>query len=401
MHILYVSDMDVKYGAPQAQRQMVEGFRKNHIEVKITVALPIGIHSRKEFMERANEYRALGCEIVCIRYGACKIPKQKNIIGKVKAYLKWIFGLTWGVKSLASRIEMDKIDIIHSNSSREDFGAAIAEKYHKPLVWHIREFGDLDYQVLTFRKNYIEYMNQHAALCITISNVLREHWIHKGLKAEKIKTIYDGVDERIIPKREYASNFDRKLRLVLLGSVQEAKGQDRLIEALGLIEKDSLKRLSVDIVGGCPEPDYMTQLQKRMEDLELTQTVHFLGYQVNFRERLLEYDCGLMCSRSEAFGLVTVEYMAAGLPVIAVATGANPEIIRDGDIGFLYDPGSSKNLADKIELLIRHPEFCEQMGRRATRYVQERFSTRTCVEQINCEYVKLSEELRGGMMNTK
>lgn len=386
MHILFISDMDVKYGAPQGLKQMVEGFRKYYPSIRISIIIPKGVRLKAEREKRAREFQTMGCAVFQVPYSAFWIPESASFWRKKTRRLIHAFRLIWGSQALISQVDMDQVDLIHSNSSREDLGAVLAEKYHKPLIWHIREFGDIDFSVVSLRKDYIDYMNQRATLLISMSNVIREHWIDKGIKAEKIKTIYDGVDENIVPKKEYNLDPHGIIRFVMLGSVREPKGQDRLIEALGVITKDNLNRLSIDIVGGYSDPDYLIQLQKRITELGLTHIVRFLGYQESFRKRLSEYDCGLMCSKSEAFGFVTVEYMAAGLPVIAAATGANPEIIRDGETGFLYEPGDPKNLAMKIETLIKQPQLCGLMGRKAAQYVKTSFSVKESVTRIYEEY---------------
>ena len=158
-----------------------------------------------------------------------------------------------------------------------------------------------------------------------------------------------------------------------------------------IIKEKQLTDLHVDIVGGLEQSDFVDKLQRRVDELRLNDIVTFQGYKENFRERLFEYDCGLMCSRSEAFGFVTVEYMAAGLPVIAAATGANPEIVIDGKVGLLYNPEVPNDLAEKMEVFVDTPSLCEIMGRNAAEYVHDRYSIKRCVETLYEIYKKASD----------
>lgn len=391
MHILFVTDGDAKYGTFQGLKQTVVGLRKYYPNIKISLIMQKGILRRNKAMirQRADLFRNLGINVYQIQYGAIHIRENTSIARKIIAYVKYYFGLLFGARIVGHKIEMNEIDLVHSNSNREDFGATIAERYHKPLVWHIREFEDLDFHATYIRKNIIDYMNQSAQLLLCVSETLRKHWINKGIDANKAKAIYDGVDEFIIPKTDYAHVQNNNLRFVMLGAVDEAKGQHQLVEALGKISKEKLGLINVDIVGDFIFPQYADYLNNRIKELDLANVVHLLGYQENFREHLYEYDCGIMCSRAEAFGFVTLEYMSAGLPVIASDTGANPEIIIDGKVGFLYETENPFKLAEKIEIFLDSPELCEQMGHNAAEYVRERFPLRKYIDNIVHEYERL------------
>ena len=96
--------------------------------------------------------------------------------------------------------------------------------------------------------------------------------------------------------------------------------------------------------------------------LHLEKNVRFLGYQKNFYEKLAGYDCGIMCSRSEGFGRVTVEYMMAGLPVLASDTGANAELIENGVTGLLYHFPDVENLKNELLYMLEHKKEVSDMG---------------------------------------
>jgi glycosyltransferase involved in cell wall biosynthesis len=84
-------------------------------------------------------------------------------------------------------------------------------------------------------------------------------------------------------------------------------------------------------------------------------------------------DVVLMCSRSEAFGRVTIEGMLAGKPVIGSRSGATPELIQDGVTGLIYEPRNYKQLAQKIEYLYANPEKTALMGQQAKEWAMATF----------------------------
>ena len=87
-----------------------------------------------------------------------------------------------------------------------------------------------------------------------------------------------------------------------------------------------------------------------------------------------------MASSKEMFGLVTVEAMLSGVPVVASDTGANPELIRNGENGYLYPYGSAKALAEKIQEIME-TEDLGNVIEQARAEAQERFSMQSCAEQ--------------------
>ncbi len=82
-----------------------------------------------------------------------------------------------------------------------------------------------------------------------------------------------------------------------------------------------------------------------------------------------------MASSHEAFGRVTVEYMMTGLAVVASDGGANKEIVEDGKTGLIYKGGNPVSLSNKLELLIKDPEFREKMAHDGQIYAEENFSS--------------------------
>lgn len=237
MHILLVADSDDKYGASQSMKQLADRLLKYDENMEISVVLPLRNHS-EEYYER------LGCHTYKILYE----PFYQNILGQkwkipikfVVRGFEYLFGRYLGTFCLSRKLDMDTVDIIHSNSSREDFSAALALKYKKPLIWHIRELGD---NCFSFRRDYVRLMNMAASEFIAVSDTTKEHWIKKGLNKSKIVRIYNGVDSKVNIKSNYEKEGIDKVRLLMVGAVYEAKGQYQAIQACGLMAKEERKKL--------------------------------------------------------------------------------------------------------------------------------------------------------------
>ena len=155
-------------------------------------------------------------------------------------------------------------------------------------------------------------------------------------------------------------------RVVLFcGRLSRLKGCEQLVDAAREIDAE------VVVLGDGPERAALVR-RARGND-----RVHFAGYA---REPLLQQfyrraDVQVVPSVSdEAFGLVCVEAMASGTPVVATAVGGIPEIVVDGDCGLLVEPGSAAAIAGAVNHLLDRPMLRRRMGRRARRLVEERFT---------------------------
>ena len=115
---------------------------------------------------------------------------------------------------------------------------------------------------------------------------------------------------------------------------------------------------------------------------ELEDYVTILGYMDDPQPLMERCDLVLMCSRNEAFGLVTLEAMQVGKPVIGTRSGGTLELIKDGFNGLLYTPGDIEELSEKIIYLYDHPEIAQQMGKNGQKLASEKFNPDRYVEEI-------------------
>lgn len=364
MKILLVADGDSKYGALHSLFQMAMALIRDY-NVDITVAVPY-------YSEITKLLESAGGKVLCTPYEpfyqSIPFEKWKLPVKYLVKGAKYWYGRMAALRILERQINLNEFDIVHSNSSREDFGAIISQKYKIPLIWHIREFGDKDYNCYSYRKKYIEYMNKSAKKFIAVSDCVREHWIKKGLDSDKIVRVYNGVLHQKPPQG--IVDTKREKRIVMLGSIQETKGQMQAVEAVHVLIKRGFE-VAIDIVGD-GNRKYISLLKKKAEEYKIEKYVRFSGYISDVQSILKKYDIGVVCSKSEGFGRVTAEYMMSGIPVIASNTGANKEIIRNGMDGLLYEYGNPADMADKIQYIFENPYV--SWGNNAYNHAVEEFS---------------------------
>lgn len=340
MKVLYISDPVTVGGATRSLFDVVTGMQERGVDVIVCTSL------YNDFNKELNK--------ICIANIACghmammevRVPSLKYYLCQ---YFSYHIAKKKAIKAIEENIDLHSIDLIHTNSSRNDIGMELSKKYGIKHICHLREFGREDFNCWCYRRNYIEFFNRYTNRFIAISNAVKEGWIKKGINKDNISVIYNGVsDESIIPRDRFPMLSDKKIKIVIVGGVCSTKGQEQAIDALSLLDKSMKNYVYLDIIGWGAD-EYINYLKEKTKRYDLTNNIEFLGARNDIGVLLQNYHIGLMCSKSEGFGRVTAEYMHAGLGVIASHTGANTEIVDNNITGLIYQYGNSSDLAKCIE----------------------------------------------------
>ena len=296
------------------------------------------------------------------------------------------------VKKIERNIDLDLIDLIHTNSARNDIGCILSAKYHIPHIVHIREFGVEDFNCRFLRKDYCRFLNKGTDLFITVSNSVRNSWGKRGLDVSKAKVIYNGIRHQGILQADHEDMQNSEfLKLVAVGGVYPTKGQYQIIEAMGLLPEDIKKRITLDIFGWSDD-DYIKELLARAEKLNIGDQVTWKGAVKEVHKILSQYHVGITCSKAEGFGRVTAEYMHAGLGVIVSNTGANTELIEKEKTGLVYVLDDYIDLSQQILRFFNDRELLVKCGKNAISEARVCFTDEINAENIVEEYRKFANE---------
>lgn len=300
--------------------------------------------------------RDAGIEVHIVPYGSFMVSRPW-VTWKVP--LKWAWCLfryacltPLGMHQLSREIDFSTIDLIHTNINRTDLGARLAARYDIPHIWHIREFPDLFFHSWSYRSYPGEYISKWADWVICISDAVRSHWISAfGLNQSNSCVVYDGVDSSgFIENMGYQN---REIRFVIIGNIIEGKGQLEVAKAFSRLPSEVRAKSTLDMYGE-GDPRYINQIHQFIDKSGLTSSIRLRGLIDDVPKVLSEYDVGITASRAEGFGRVTVEYMMAGLAVVASDTGANRELLTGADgrlCGLLYDYGDDDAMTNCLERL--------------------------------------------------
>jgi len=231
-------------------------------------------------------------------------------------------------------------DLIHSNASVVDIGWQLAEHFQLPHLWHLREFGWNDYQLVypMGKKRTLKHLSEaHGVVCI--SQTIKTAW-SASLPAETL-VLYNGIGSKAQLEQRYALSqnknreTDSAFTFLIIGLLQPSKGQLEALRAFGRLYKTN-RNLRL-VVAGNGRWLYTRLLKMYTRFKGLNAVVQFTGYVADPSSLYTHADVVLMCSKTEAMGRVTAEAMSYGLPVVGYRGGATPELVDDGRNGMLYD----------------------------------------------------------------
>jgi D-inositol-3-phosphate glycosyltransferase len=205
--------------------------------------------------------------------------------------------------------------------------------------------------------------------------------------SSKISVIPPGVDTRHfypIPKdeaKEVVGVPEDSHTILFVGRIEPLKGIDKLIQAISIIQNNGELRCcphNLVIIGGEPnaKPEEMNaemaRLQDMVEDLGIKNFVIFLGKQ---DQQMLPYyysasEIVVMPSHYESFGMVALEAMACGTPVVASQVGGLAFLVRDGETGFVVPGNDVQMLAKRLVELIKDKELRNKLGNKSAEYAQ-------------------------------
>lgn len=202
---------------------------------------------------------------------------------------------------------------------------------------------------------------------------------HYGLDPGRVRVVPEGIDpsawERPVPAGDGAERSGGPPTVLSVARQYPRKNTGTLLRAFRRV-RETCPGARLRVVGGGPELPRLRRLARR---LGLGAGVRFLGElpgRGDVRREYFAADVFCLPTLQEGFGIVFLEAMAAGLPIVASSAGAVPEVVPDGRAGFLVDPRNPRALAEALLRLIGDDRLRARMGaagrRRARRFAWPR-----------------------------
>ncbi|MDR0516898.1 MAG: glycogen synthase [Fibromonadaceae bacterium] len=332
-------------------------------------------------------------------FGEFEDPKFKKILDPLDTNLQWVAA-------------MRGINIVHCHTWYSHFAGVLASRlYQVPLVltthslephrpWKAEQLGVGGYSMSCWieRTAY-----QNADGIIAVSNKMKQDVIDLyGVDENKVRVIYNGIDpdfyhpifdESIL--RKYGIDPTKPF-VLFVGRITRQKGISQLIQAIPQISEDA----QVVLCAGAPDTPEIAQECKSL----ISKVQENRSGVIWIQEMMPHEDLRILYSHAtvfatpslyEPFGIINLEAMACGTPVVGSAVGGIPEIIIDGETGFLvpldyrsgtdFSPKSpetfQKNFAEKLNSFLTNPDLSKKMGESSRKRAETVFSWKSIANQ--------------------
>ena len=298
---------------------------------------------------------------------------------------------------MAEVVNREKLDLLHVHYAIPHAVCAILAKQMVDRDLKIvTTLHGTDITVLGYDPSLtdaIKFGIEKSDIVTAVSNALIGQTYDLIRPDKPIQTVYNFIDERIYQKsdsahlkEEFSISEDEKV-IIHVSNFRAVKRVPDVVRAFKKIADAMPAKLL--LVGDGPE---VTVVSKLVKELGLSHHVLFLGKQENLEELYSISDLLLLLSEKESFGLVALEAMACGVPCIGTNVGGIPEVITDGENGYICELGDIRTIAKKAVTLLQDQALHEKISQKALETVNTKFKADTIVEQYEELYFTLLDK---------
>jgi glycosyltransferase involved in cell wall biosynthesis len=304
---------------------------------------------------------------------------------------------------LARLIRRERPQILHTHTAKAGtvgrVAALLAGSRRPPIVVHTFHghvlrgyFGPL--RSLFFRVLERRLAARTTAL-VAVSPQVRDDLVAlRVAPRERFVVIRLGIelDERVAldldgraESRRYLGIADDRFAVGWIGRMTGVKRTDDVLAAFKQL-RDSGVDAVLCLVGDGPDRKH---LEQRAHELGVVRDTLFLGYQEDVAPFYAAFDALVLPSGTEGTPVSAIEALAAGRPVVATRVGGVPDVVREGEDGFLVEAGATNELADRLARLARDPELRQRMGNAGRSRVVPRYAVERLVDDVDRLYREL------------
>jgi len=294
----------------------------------------------REYLEK------IGVRYEIIKYHDWLRPKKDH--GGFKNELKWRIKSIQNVlaeKKVCKILKRERPDIYHLNVIYNPCGAKSAHKLGIPVVWHLREFAEIDEYTPFFRNKTAAYnLIARSDKIVCVSDCIMEYY-SQFMPSEKMVCIYDGI---VMPKVAVQKKQPHKPYNITLSGGAMVKGHSDLIKAAKIMTDEGHDDFHIRIAGRFADGKYLDSLKVLVGELGLSDKIEWMGFVKDMDSLWDITDIAVVCSRFESFGLSVCEAMARAIPVVCAESTGTYEVTNKGQYAEMYEVGNERQLAEKL-----------------------------------------------------
>jgi L-malate glycosyltransferase len=317
---------------------------------------------------------------------------------KVGALIRYFLSFVSAIIQVRARVREVGPDLVHANSVRAGLVISAATAGMRiPIVWHVHDL--LPKHPLSTCIRLFTLVRPPLRIVVVANaaaNRFKGKLLRRFTKRVRVTVVYNSVTAKL-PSKSTSVSIRKELRIRsndrligIVGNLSPVKGQLELIQAFAKVRR-RFPNLALLIVGAAlfnRGEGYEKQLLAEVRALGLDHCVRFLGQRNDVQAIMAALDLLVMNSRSEAFPLVALEGMTAGVPVLATAVGGLPELITHEKNGWLVPLGDEKKLVEGIASLLERRELSSDIATNARQHVSRNFPVHKFMSRIEAIYTE-------------
>jgi len=283
---------------------------------------------------------------------------------------------------LADVLRAERAGVAHLHTfGSHVLGTRAALRAGVPIV---RTEHHVQYFIDPSTKSFTRWSLARVDRSVAISQYVAD-WVTRSVPgiASRLRVVLNGVDaDYFAPRAQSVAAAERPFTFAVVCRLEPWKGVDLVVEAAS-----RAAGFSVDIVGDGSE---RTRLERLARDRGVADRVRFLGYLADPRAAVADADAVVNASREEPLGLSVLEALAMERPVIGFAGGGIPEIVQDGETGWLVRDRSAAALSKAMALAASDRPRARRFGLAGRRFVEERCRIETMCRGYRAVYEELA-----------
>jgi glycosyltransferase involved in cell wall biosynthesis len=294
---------------------------------------------------------------------------------------------------LAAFLRWGKFDVVHTHDLWSNLLGVPAARLAgvRAIISSQRDLSHFEWY-RGLRRSLLRWIQNLSHVVLTNAIAIRDALIAEdGFVPDKLRVIHNGLDTGRFQNRKpdrarlfpYAG--EGKL-IVLVGNMHtDVKGHPFLIAAAPAVLREFPQTRFVFAGDGESRPTF----ERQVETLGLQPNFIFLGRRNDIPDILASCDIAVLPSKAEGLPNALLEYMAAGMPVVASRVGGNAELIDDGVTGLLVPAQDVEGLAAALLRLLHDPDLSRQLAAVGRRHATRNFSFERLIEEVDELYTEL------------
>lgn len=330
-------------------------------------------------------------KLVCLLEGP--VAQEARKLGyDVQVFpMKAIFDLR-AIFWLKAFITREAIDLVHTHGVRANFCGRLAARWAgKAIVTTVHSSTKHDYVDSVKRYFYTTFDNLTLAMAhrlIAVSGALAQELHQRGAAQDKVIIIPNGIELAL---------FDSIYRQ----AEQPLAGTDAIVGTVGRLvgvkDQKTFLAAAAIVLEACPKTKFYLvgdgplreALELQAKELNLTEHVVFTGYRRDIPELMAKLDIFVLSSLMEGLPITLLEAMALGRPVVVTQVGGMPEVVKDGQTGYLVPTEAPLLMAEAILKILTNPGLGAAMGESGRREAEENYTFEHMADRYSQQYEEL------------